>query len=138
MEEHIRANAEMVIQQLRPLSNINFGYTRDSVEWLEGYIERLRHSGEFNDVEEKNKLTSVFWSFLGECLVHCYGGTWTQHENGWCVVFKENNMAFPFAKVAKQLDNGLEDSILSFFNAVPAIFGLEAPATSKKPWWKVW
>lgn len=69
MEEHIRANAELVIQQLRPLSNINFGYTRDSVEWLEGYIERLRDSGEFNDAEAKNNLTSVLGSFLGECPV---------------------------------------------------------------------
>ena len=47
MVEHIKANAEMTIQQMRPLSRIDFGYTRESVEWLEGYIERMRQSGEF-------------------------------------------------------------------------------------------
>ena len=139
MEEHIRANAEMVVEQLRPLSGIDFGYTKESVEWLEGYIERLRNSGEFDNGETKNKLTSVFGSFLGECVVRCYGGTWKLHEAGvWCVAFNDEDMAFPFAKVAKQIDNGLEDGIASFFNVIPTIFDDLARATSKKPWWKVW
>lgn len=122
----------MVVQQLRPLSDIDFGYTRESVEWVEGYIERLRNSGELDDVEMKNKLTSVLGSFLGECIVRCYGGTWRQHEGEWCVAFDDDNMAFPFAKVAKQIENGREDSIGSFFNSIAAIFN------PKKPWWKVW
>jgi hypothetical protein len=141
MEDDIKANAEMVVQQLRPLSGIDFGYTRESVEWLEGYIERLRVSGEFDDEKTKDKLISVFGSFLGECIVRCYGGTWQQHEGVWCVAFRNDGMAFPFAKVAKQMDNGLFDSIRSFFTAMPAIFddlSYTVPPTPKKPWWKVW
>ena len=132
----------MVVQQLRPRSDIDFGYTKESVEWLEGYIERLRNSGEFESVEVKNKLTSVFGSFLGECVVRCYGGTWKLHEAGvWCVAFNDDNMAFPFAKVAKQIDNGLEDGIASFFTVIPEIFhdlARAVPSTPRKPWWKVW
>jgi hypothetical protein len=142
MEEHLRANAEMVVQQLRSHSGIDFGYTSESVEWLEGYIERLRTSGENESVEARNKLTSVFGSFLGECIVRCYGGRWKQHEVGvWCVAFDDENMAFPFAKVAKQIDNGLEDSIASFFTTIPIIFKnfpRSVPLTPKKPWWKIW
>ena len=141
MEEHIRANAEMVIQQLRPLSGIDFGYTRESVEWLEGYIERLRTSGQFESGDARNKLTSVFGSFLGECIVRCYGGNWKQHEGAWCVAFENDNAAFPFAKVEKQIDNGLEDGVGSFFNTIPLIFNdltPSVPSASKKPWWKVW
>ena len=141
MEEHIRANAEMVIQQLRPLSDIDFGYTKESVEWLEGYIERLRTSGQFESGDARNKLTSVFGSFLGECIVRCYGGTWKQHEGVWCVAFDNDNAAFPFAKVGKQIDNGLEDGVASFFNTIPLIFNDLAPSVpsaQKKPWWKVW
>jgi hypothetical protein len=139
MEEHIRANAEMVIQQLRPLSDIEFGYTRESVEWLEGYIERLRNSGQFESGDARSKLTSVFGSFLGECIVRCHGGTWQQYEGVWCVAFDDDNAAFPFAKVEKQIDNGLDDGIASFFNTIPLIFNELAPeATPKKPWWKVW
>ena len=100
----------MVVQQLRTLSGIDFGYTNESVEWLEGYIERLRNSGESDNVEAKDKLTSVFGSFLGESIIRCFGGRWKQHESGmWCVAFNDEDMAFPFAKVAKQMDNGLED-----------------------------
>ena len=132
----------MIVKELRPLSGIDFGYTRESVEWLEGYIERLRNSGEFETVEMKNKLTSVFGSFLGECIVRCYDGTWKQHEAGlWCVAFDDDNVAFPFAKVAKQMDNGLEDGIASFFRVIPTIFKdlvRAVPSTPKKPWWKVW
>ena len=107
MEEHTRANAELVIQRLRPLSGIDFGYTKESVEWLEGYIERLRNSGEFENVETKTKLISVFDSFLGECIVRCYGGTWRLPEEAgvWYVAFKDDQLAFPFAKVGKQIDN---------------------------------
>lgn len=142
MEKRIRANAEMVVKQLRALSGTDFGYTKESVDWLEGYIERLRNSGEFESVDMKDKPTSVLGSFLGECIVRCYGGTWKQHESGmWCVAFNDDNMAFPFAKVAKQIENGLEDGIASFFNVMPTIFKdltPAAPSTPKKPWWKVW
>lgn len=141
MEEHIRANAELVIQELRSLGGVDFGYTPEAVEWLEGYIERLRNSGQFKNDEMKSKLTSVFGSFLGECIVRCHGGKWKQHDGVWFVAFADGNMAFPFAKVAKQIDNGLDDGIAGFFNVIPAIFQhLEptAPPTTKKPWWKLW
>lgn len=143
MEERIRANAEMVIQQTGPLSGIDFGYTQESVKWLEGYIERLRQSGEFENPETKTKLISVFGSFLGECIVRCYGGTWKLHDDAgvWCVAFNEDNALFPFAKVQKQMENGLEDGIASFFTVIPEIFKEfdgPAPPTPRKPWWKVW
>jgi len=141
MEENIRANAELVLQQVRSLSGSDSGYTQESVKWLEGYIERLRNSGTFASEETKNKLTSVFGSFLGECIIRCYGGTWKQHDDVWCVAFDEKNVAFPFAKVAKQMDNGLEDGIASYFDVIPIVFrniGRSAPSTPEKPWWKVW
>lgn len=84
MVEHIKANAKMTIQQMRPLNRIDFGYTRESVEWLEGYIERLRQSGEFQAEATKDKLVSVFGSFLGECIVRCYGGVWAERGGLVC------------------------------------------------------
>ena len=142
MEKHIRANAELVLQQIRSINGPDFGYTEQSVKWLEGYIERLRNSGEFVIHDTRIKLINVFGSFLGECIVRCYGGAWKQHESGvWCVAFNEDNIAFPFAKVTKQIDYGLEDGIASFFNVIPTIFkdlARAAPSTPKKPWWKVW
>jgi hypothetical protein len=68
---------------------------------------------------------------------HCYGGTWKQHEWGvWCVALNDDDLAFPFAKVASKIDNELEDGIASFFKVIPTIFkelARAAPSTSKKP-----
>ena len=141
IEQSIRANAELVLQELRQLSGIHFGYTKEAVEWLEGYIERLRNSGQFDDVKTRGKLTSMFGSFLGECVIRCYGGEWKQHEGRWGVAFKDGDMAFPFAKVAKQFENGGLDGISSFFRVIPTIFEGRVsalPAASRKPWWKLW
>lgn len=141
MIEHIQANAEMTIQQMRPLSRMDFGYTRESVEWLEGYIERLRQSGEFAADATRDKLVSVFGSFLGECIVRCYGGVWTQRDGVWCVAFPGDNFVFPFAKVSKQMEHGLEDSIGSLFRAVPVVFKdhVHIPTPHpQKPWWRFW
>jgi hypothetical protein len=143
MEQQLRANAELVLRELREIAGADFGYTEESVKWLEGYIERLRESAEFEGPETKTRLISVFGSFLGECVIRCYGGTWKLHDEigAWCVALKEGGFAFPFAKVAKQFDYGLEDGIVSFFNVVPIIFK-DPPSTttsiSKKPWWKFW
>jgi hypothetical protein len=57
------------------------------------------------------------------------------------VAFSDRDMAFPFAKVAKQFDNGLEDGISGFFRAIPLVFESRIrPLTSasQKPWWRFW
>ena len=38
MEDHIKAYAELALQELRSLSGVDFGYTQEAVKWLEGYI----------------------------------------------------------------------------------------------------
>jgi hypothetical protein len=143
MIDKIQANARMTIEQLRPLSKIDFGYNAESVKWLEGYIERMRASGQFENEATKDKLISVFGSFLGECLVHCYGGAWTDVREGSWSVRIGNNFAFPFNKVTKQIDNGVEDGIYSFFRAIPFMFKdeIKLPPSRpepRKPWWRFW
>ena len=137
IEEQIKANAQMAIEKCRPLSGIDFGYNRESVEWLEGYIERLRQSGKLQDEITRVKLVNVFGSFLGECIVRCYGGTWTQRESDWCVAFDGRNAVHPFSKVAKQMEHGGEDGIGGFFKLIPEVFwnclGLPPPAWDLTP-----
>ncbi|HEX4342665.1 MAG TPA: hypothetical protein VH255_04700 [Verrucomicrobiae bacterium] len=98
MKAHLQANAQMVVEQLRPLSRMDFGYTQASVEWLEGYIERLRVSGQFKDEKMKNQLAGVFGSFLGEAVIRNYGGDWVEHDGAWCVAFNSDNVVFPLSK----------------------------------------
>jgi hypothetical protein len=59
MDERIKANAELVIPELRPLSGIDFGYNRESEEWLEGYIKRWRQSNEPGGDATREKLANV-------------------------------------------------------------------------------
>jgi hypothetical protein len=128
--EAIRRNAALAIEQLTPVSQMDFGYNPESVTWLEGYIESLRVSGGFGDKDETSTLQSVFGSFLGECIVRCYGGTWAFHDGTWRVAFDDGNAAYPFAKVAKQMQAGLEEGIAGFFRMIPVVFNarLEPPS----------
>lgn len=119
--ENIRRNAELVVKVFAENNNVNLDFDENSVEWLDGYIERNRENF---DEETINRLVGVLGSFLGECICRNFGGEWSQDENGLAVKFDENNAVFPFNKIEKQFRNGAEDSILSFYQTIPVIFNL--------------
>jgi hypothetical protein len=138
MIEDVQAKAEVVVRLMRPLTEFDFGYTRESVEWLEGYIERVRQCGEFRDEQVQDRLVSAFGAFLGECVVRCYGGVWAERDETWCVAFPGDNFVFPFAKVSKQMKHGLVNGIGSFFRALAVVCKHcgRVPAQPMKPWWR--
>lgn len=138
--EQIRKFADFVLSEARELTGDDeIGYNHAGVNWLDGIIQRQR---EVIDPKNFETLTNSFGSFLGECIIHSYGGEWTRdgedigvkldgkntrfplaktskhHENG-----DENSVAgftaYPFAKVIKHLEYGDEDSVLSFFEMIP-------------------
>ena len=102
---------------------MNLSYDRASVEWLNGYIERIRPHLDESSI---GGIANPIGAFLGECIIANYGGQWRESEGTWGVFFSERNdrsAAFPFNKVRKQLLNGSEDSILSFYDVIPVVFG---------------
>jgi|AGTN01.2.fsa_nt_gi hypothetical protein len=117
--ELIRKNAELVVTQMQPFVDFPFGYTPDSVEFIEGFIERQRADA---TPELTNKLINTLGSFLGQAVIFCYGGEWRELNGDWAIAFDEDSMVFPFNKVRKQFANGLDDSINSFFTAIPHVF----------------
>lgn len=125
-ERQIKADAEEAVERLSPLSGIDFGYNPESVQWLERYIERLRKSEEFLDPHKNLKLASMFGAFLGECVIHCYGGRWCCEDGQWYVVFDEGNAVYPFAKVSKQMNAGLDEGINGFFRMIPMLFAFSS------------
>jgi hypothetical protein len=129
--EMIKADARLVIKELRPISFVGFGLNRESVAWLESYIEHLRKSGAFEDKVTKSKVAILFGSFLGQCIIECYGGNWEKHDGERCVAFDSNNAVFPFAKVTKQMENGLEEGVASFFKTIPVVFAGHVKKVSK-------
>jgi hypothetical protein len=136
MEDKIKRNAELVIQQMGQVCGFNFGYDAQSVAWLDGYVERQRARPDMTP-ELTNGLVSVFGSYLGECVINCYGGYWEEEAGEWRVSFDSENAVYPFAKVRKQFEGGPGDSIKSFFEVIPAIFPL-ASAGGRRPWWRFW
>ena len=121
-EQTIRRIGELaatVIEQFGPLSEIEFGFNRASVEWVEGFVGRWRaRSDPANPVSEG--LVNAFGSFLGECILSATAGKWdwSEQQKAWGILFPSGAWAFPFAKVWKLFENGIEggDSIVSFYN----------------------
>ena len=109
----------MVIEKLGSLSNLRpFGLDAVSVAWVEGYIERVRAG--LDTGEATNGLVAVLGSYLGEAIIAASDGAWDfDDQNGLGIRFANGDWCFPFIKVEKQFQNGLEagDSILSFYKA---------------------
>jgi hypothetical protein len=131
MEDKIKANADLVIEQLGPLSGLKFGYNTESVEWVDGFIENQRIRSDI-DKNAVNGLVNTLGSFLGECIIRCYGGYWQNIKGEWCIGFDNKNAVYPFNKVRKQFKNGQGDSIKKFFELIPVLFKdyVQKPAQS--------
>jgi hypothetical protein len=115
----VQRNVDLVIGQLGPVSGIDFGLNRESVAWVDGFIERQRGRPEF-DAESVDGLVGTLGSFVGACIAAAAGGSWqwSDDQQALGVALAGDSMAFPFAKVRKQFLNGREggDSVLSFYD----------------------
>jgi hypothetical protein len=119
--EAIAANVRLTIETLGPMSGLDFGLDRPSVEWLEGFIERQRVQSRGDGQEAfVGRMVSILASFLGECIAVGSGGTWIWLEDyhTWVVRLADNMDVFPFSKVQKAFDSGLDggESVLSFYD----------------------
>lgn len=113
----IRGNANLVLEELGPISGLAFGYGPESVAWVDGYIERQRLR--ILEPDAVASLVSVLGSYLGEAVIAAAGGAWDVHERDEIGVrFASGDWCFPFSKVAKQFACGTAESgesILSFY-----------------------
>ena len=112
----IEANAALAIQELSALSETSFGFDEEFVAWVEGFIERQREQA---GPEASSGLVSVLGSYLGEAIIAATGAAWDSDDSGNLgIAFANGDMAYPFTKVGKQIEQGVEggESILSFYN----------------------
>lgn len=119
MTNPIQHNAALVQQIAREHFQAEIDFDRSGVEWLDAYIMRQHEKG---DPAQFDALTSTLGSFFGECIIRTYGGEWAEDQYGLAVRFDESNAVYPFAKVAKQLEDGAEESVLSMFDTIPVVF----------------
>jgi hypothetical protein len=115
----IQANVDMVIEQFSQDSGIDFGLNRESVAWIDGFVERQRAR---LSPDEFGALPSVVGCFLGACVIEATGARWAHNDEfGWGITFPSENWAFPIAKAQKQFDEGETESILSFYDTTLAM-----------------
>jgi hypothetical protein len=119
MEQNFKSLADNFVSTAARDSGVSLTFDRASVAWTDEFIERLRPAIHESLIDG---LSVSIGAFLGECVRASYGGEWRRSEDGtWGVYFDDMNAAFPFAKVQKQLKNGKEDSILSFYEVIPVV-----------------
>ena len=116
LRAEIREAANDVVKRLGPMSGIErFGYSADSVAWIDAYVERERKDG--LDEDKLARHVTAFGAYLGEAIVAATGGHWIVADDGrWGVRLPNGSRAFPFSKVRKQFTNGAADSIASYFD----------------------
>ena len=114
----IQNNVELVKSSMKKELDVELDLDAKSIEWIDGYINR--NSEAFEDSTKRN-LVSVLGSFLGEAIIKNIGGKWALNNESLGIHLKGKSWAFPFSKVEKQLYDGPEDSIYSFYRVIPKI-----------------
>ena len=111
--EAIAGNVRLITKGFTDLSGEDLPPGRAGVTFLDGFINRQRERG---GKAQRERLADMAACCLGEALITVVGGGWVQtSDHGLGVQLAPKLMVFPFAKAAKQLANGAEDSVLSFF-----------------------
>ena len=118
--DEYKAEAEKVVAAMRDQLGVELNYDKESVAWLEGYIDRIRPQ---LTNESYSGLATALGAYLGESIIATYGGSWDyfEEQDQWGIRLGEKSAAFPFSKVHKQLKDGEFESILSFFTILPRI-----------------
>jgi hypothetical protein len=112
--------AEKVVIHMRKELGVELNYDEQSIEWLDGYLNRIRES---MPKETIPGLAAALGAYVGESIIRTYGGAWTyfQEQERWGIRLIDGNAAFPSAKVYKQLESNDFDSVHSFFTIIPLI-----------------
>jgi hypothetical protein len=118
--DEFKTAAATLVSNFRAELGVDLNYDKPSIEWLDGYINRVAPQ---LDKETVPGLATAIGAYLGETMIATYGGAWhhAEEHNQWGVRFDDGTIAFPFNKVYKQLEGGDFESIYSFFTVVPVI-----------------
>jgi hypothetical protein len=125
--DQIKQNAAFVRERFGPTSGIaNFGCNSESMTYLDEFISRQGAIVK-QDAQSTDRFVSLFGSFLGECILTTYGGVWVVKDSGIHIEVNANgsvNFLRPFHKVAKRIELGESESLLSYYrDLIPAALG---------------
>ncbi|HSS20364.1 MAG TPA: hypothetical protein VLL54_09830 [Pyrinomonadaceae bacterium] len=90
--EEYRTAAENVVSQLHEDLGVELKYDEESIDWLDGYINRIR-----TQLKEEPfaGLAVALGAYLGETIIKTYGGAWAYFEklDQWGIRFDDGNGA---------------------------------------------
>lgn len=112
----INNSAQLIINRMGELGIPNFDYSENSVKQLSDLI-----NSDVGKLSERGMEASVigYGSYFGSAIINRFGGEWVQMEDGEIFIIIDKKLRIqPFNRVAKQLENGEEDSIYSLYLAV--------------------
>ena len=100
-------------------NDIHLDCSFKGLQTTEEYLESLPE-------HEQIKLTNQIASYLGECIIHTYGGEWVLHDNvGWAIKFSDQSYVFPFSSVSQYIESPEIDSYASLFSMIPIILEIQ-------------
>lgn len=106
--------AERVRRIFREQKIVELDYDDTGIQWLAGYIERVRSRSQ--GLGRKN-IIDMLGSFLAETCWRVFGGHWIAYDKILGLQLNNGIILLPRNAVQKQFDNGCEacESIASFF-----------------------
>jgi len=112
----IRHNAALVQERMGPLSKVDFSnFSEESIEWLDGFIERNRKNG------PTEKLEQVIAAYVGEAIRVNFKCEWVGVNEGIGLQCPGEVTVLPLNKVSKQFESGHEHSVYDFYRLVPTL-----------------
>lgn len=132
VQKSIDENTKLALSTFGKLRGGEFDFSESSIEWVDGFINRNRR-------DDPGAMADVIGSYLGDAIIKHYKGRWVEVGDSVGVELEDGFVAFPIAKAHKQIVNGPEDSILSFYRAIPVLLkqrkekAAPAEATPKTP-----
>lgn len=114
----IKDSADLVTETM------GFDMDEFGVEGIDAFIEKLQEKYNSSDEEFRNGIVFRLGSFLGETIIENYGGEWVNIDGDFAISFDEENenVAFVFSKIVKRFEGGKEESVKSFYDAIPVVF----------------
>jgi hypothetical protein len=122
--EQIQRSAAFFRDSMREQTgNPAFGCDRASIAHLDGFLTRQREVVK-RDERTIQRFTSMIGSFIGECLLQTYQGSWNISPNYIQLTINAGGMIHilrPFHKVSERIEQDLDGELVNYlFVTIPS------------------
>lgn len=105
----------------------NFSYKPEDIADMDELLESVHETYENKKISDKTAdiFATLFGVYLEQVMLDNslaeYGYKWVMDDSEPCLVKDDGNKMYPLTKVSKMIENGVEDSVKSFYDVGIAI-----------------